>query len=90
MDFEERGAVILQITLPSSHYILCLLRFTIKFSTSIYLRPSTMNHTFWEPMRDYKTKHCKILITVLNTQLAISPATGAVLYNFTHKKQPVI
>jgi len=87
MDFEEGGAVILQITLSSSHYRLCILRFTIKFS--VYLRPSNMNHTFWEPMRDYKTKHCKILITVLNTQLAISPATSALSYNFTHKNQPV-
>jgi hypothetical protein len=90
MDFEEAGAVILQITLYSSHYSLCILRFTIKFSTSVSLRPSNINQTFWEPVRNYKNKHCKILITLLHIQLAISPATGAISYNFMHKTQPVI
>jgi hypothetical protein len=90
MDFDEEGALILQITLHSSHYSVHILRFTIKFPTFVSLRPFNVNQTFGEPTKDYKTKHYKILITVLHIQLAISPATSEVSYNFTHKNQPVI
>jgi hypothetical protein len=49
-----------------------------------------MNQPFREPMKGYKSKHCKILITGLPMQLDISPATGKVSYDFTHVNHPLI